>query len=115
MLRVYQPITSHPIYTLHSQLEHLVCEVWCNANATPCENLLQPSFRIIYNAYSWLKTDIDTIYAKCVPLTVPERELITTAFNVNNSSSPGPVPIIYTLLILCFSYSNNFLCISIVN
>ena len=66
MLRVYQPITSHPIYTLHSQLEHLVCEVWCNANATPCENLLQPSFRIIYNAYSWLKTDIDTIYAKCV-------------------------------------------------
>ncbi|POY40552.1 hypothetical protein C3L50_03360 [Flavobacterium alvei] len=84
MLRVYQPITSHPIYTLHSQLEHLVCEVWCNANATPCENLLQPSFRIIYNAYSWLKTDIDTIYAKCVPLTVPERELIRTAFNVNN-------------------------------
>ena len=84
MLRVYQPITNHPIYTLHSQLEHLVCEVWCNASATPCENLLQPNFRIIYNSYLWLKTDIDAIYAKCVTLNSIERTAIRTAFNINN-------------------------------
>lgn len=84
MLRVYQPITIDAIYTLHSQLEHLVCEVWCNANAAPCETLLQPDFKIIYNAYGWLKTDIDAIYTKCIPLTNPERIAIRTAFNINN-------------------------------
>jgi hypothetical protein len=84
MLRVYQPIANHPIYTLHSQLEHLICEVWCNANATPCENLLQPAFRIIYNAYPWLKIDIDAIYTKCIPITNPEKIAIRTAFNINN-------------------------------
>ncbi len=54
MLRTYRPI-NHPIFALHNYLEHLVCQVWCNADDTPCSDLLDPNFELIYNSYAWLK------------------------------------------------------------
>lgn len=84
MLRTYRPI-NHPITTLHSYLEHLVCQVWCNASdASTCSILLDANFEIIYNAYGWLKTDVDAIYEKCKLLTDGQRADIREAFNVNN-------------------------------
>lgn len=84
MLRTYRPI-NHPIFTLHNYLEHLVCQVWCNAsNASTCANLLDADFEVIYNAYPWLKKDVDAIYEKCKTLTDIERADIREAFNVNN-------------------------------
>lgn len=84
MLRTYIPI-NHPIFTLHNYVEHLVCQVWCNASDdSTCENLLDANFEIIYNAYAWLKTDVDTIYEKCKTLTDEQRADIREAFNVNN-------------------------------
>jgi hypothetical protein len=83
MLRTYKPI-SHEIFTLHNQLEHLVCQVWCGADNTPCIDLLTPDFEIIYNSYDWLKNDIDTIYEKCKLLSDKERADIREAFVVNN-------------------------------
>lgn len=83
MLRAYHPIV-HPIFTLHGQLEHLVCQVWCNASDTPCSDLLTADFEIIYNAYDWLKTSVDDIYEKCKPLTAGQRAEIREAFIINN-------------------------------
>ena len=84
MLRTYRPI-NNPIFTLHSYVEHLVCQVWCNASDDfTCENLLDAKFEIIYNAYPWLKFDVDSIYEKCKTLTESERVDIREAFNVNN-------------------------------
>ncbi|WP_338839667.1 hypothetical protein [Flavobacterium ginsenosidimutans] len=69
-------------------LEHLVCQVWCNAsNDITCSNLLDRKFEIIYNAYSWLKIDVDVIYEKCKDLTDDDRADIREAFFVNNSIS----------------------------
>lgn len=85
MLRMYQPITNHPIFSLHSMLEHLVCEVWCNANeGTNCEDILQPQFRVIYNTYAWLKNDVDAVYQSCKSLALVERQSIAVAFGINN-------------------------------
>lgn len=84
MLRVYQPIIADPIFTLQVQVQHLVCDVWCNASATPCDELLLADFKIIYDAYDWLKTAIDDIYTKCIVLTPEERTLIREAFIINN-------------------------------
>ena len=84
MLRTYHPI-NHPIFTLHSYLEHLVCQVWCNASdASTCSNLPDANFETIYNAYDWLKADVDAIYEKCKLLTGGQRADIREAFNINN-------------------------------
>ncbi|WP_175635087.1 hypothetical protein [Pedobacter ghigonis] len=84
MLRTYRPI-NHPIFTLHSYVEHLVCQVWCNASdASTCSALLEANFETIYNAYAWLKIDVDAIYQKCKTLTDEQRADIREAFNVNN-------------------------------
>jgi hypothetical protein len=83
MLRAYHPIV-HPIFTLHGQLEQLVCQVWCNASDTPCSDLLTADFEIIYNAYEWLKTSVDNIYEKCKSLTPGQRADIREAFIINN-------------------------------
>jgi hypothetical protein len=84
MLRTYTPIDD-PIFELHTMLEHLVCQVWCNAsNNSSCLNLLDPNFETIYNAYPWLRTSVDTIYGECIPLLDDERENIREAFGVNN-------------------------------
>lgn len=84
MLRTYRPI-NHPIFTLHGYVEHLVCQVWCNASDTSnCQNLLDANFELIYNAYAWLKADVDAIYEKCKNLTDEERAAIREAFNINN-------------------------------
>lgn len=84
MLRSLRPI-NHLIFTLHSQLEHLVCQVWCNASDNnTCEELLQEDFEVIYNTYDWLKTAVDDIYEKCKDLTSDQRGDIREAYNVNN-------------------------------
>lgn len=84
MLRTYRPI-NHPIFALHKYLEHLVCQVWCNASdASTCPNLLDENFELIYNAYPWLKIQVDAIYEKCKALTEDQRADIREAFNVNN-------------------------------
>nr|WP_321237214.1 hypothetical protein [uncultured Psychroserpens sp.] len=84
MLRSFNPI-KHPIFTLHSQLEHLVCQVWCNASDNnTCEELLDEDFEVIYNTYDWLKTSVDDIYEKCKILTPEQRADIKEAYNVNN-------------------------------
>ncbi|GGK37920.1 MULTISPECIES: hypothetical protein [Flavobacteriaceae] len=84
MLRSYTPI-NHPIFTLHPQLEHLVCQVWCNASDNnTCQELLQEDFEIIYNAYGWLKTAIDDIYENCKELTDDQRADIREAYIINN-------------------------------
>lgn len=84
MLRTYKPI-QHEIFTLHGHLEHLVCQVWCNANDNDsCTDLLEEDFEEIYNEYDWLKADVDAVYDKCKELSAEERSQIREAFNVNN-------------------------------
>jgi len=84
MLRTYKPIT-HPIFTLHKYLEHLVCQVWCNASdENTCAQLIEAAFEPAYQKYGWLKAAIDSIYEKCKILTDKERADIREAFVVNN-------------------------------
>lgn len=61
-------------------LEHLVCNVWCEANGDACSSKIHPNFKDIYDNYDWLKTKIDTIYETCKSLSVEERETIVNAF-----------------------------------
>jgi hypothetical protein len=85
MLRTYKPLDDHPIFTLHRYTEHLICNVWCRATAiNSCSDLLDENFEVIYNAYDWLKKDIDTVYEACKTLTDDERTEIREAFNINN-------------------------------
>lgn len=87
MLRTYRPI-NNPIFILHTYLELLVCQVWCNASdENTCSDLLDVNFEKIYNAYDWLKTDIDAIYEECKALNDDERADIREAFNINNRIS----------------------------
>lgn len=84
MQRTFHPI-QHEIFNLHSMLEHLVCEVWCNASDdNTCVDLLNADFEQAYNAYAWLKVDIDEVYENCKTLTVDERADIREAFYINN-------------------------------
>ncbi len=84
MLRLYKPIT-HDIFKLQPMLKHLVCSVWCVANAVDnCESKLHADFKVLYLAYGWLKTAVDEIYTLCLPLTADERKAIKEAFEANN-------------------------------
>jgi hypothetical protein len=85
MLRTYTPIQD-PIFTLHTMLEHLVCEVWCNAsNDNTCRDLLSADFEAIYDEYDWLSLKVNDIYEKCKPLLDNQRADIREAFYVNNN------------------------------
>lgn len=85
MLRTYTPLRHNDIFTLHTQLEYLVCNVWCNAaDGIRCEDLLEATFEVIYTAYNWLKIEVDTIYEKCKALSPQQRVDIRAAFNINN-------------------------------
>lgn len=84
MLRTYLLIDD-PIFELHKMLEHLVCEVWCNASDDiTCQQLLNANFEEIYLKYSWLREDVDKVYAKCKSLPAEQRTSIRNGFNVNN-------------------------------
>lgn len=84
MLRLYKPI-QHDIFKLQTMLEHLVCNVWCEANNDDtCESKLNDEFKIIYNSYEWLKNDVDDIYNECKSLSEFARTAIKHAFSVNN-------------------------------
>ncbi|CAM2879105.1 hypothetical protein SAMN05444143_102195 [Flavobacterium succinicans] len=84
MLRTYKFIQD-PIFELHKMLQHLVCEVWCNASdENTCQQLINSEFEVIYLEYDWLKEDVDKIYEECKPLLDDERGDIREAFYVNN-------------------------------
>lgn len=102
MLRPYTPI-DHPIITLHSMLEYLICEVWCKANnALECQALLKEDFKELYLQLDWLKKETDNIYDLCKSLSEDQRKLIVDTFHNNNRIEElcnGTIPIVelYTL------------------
>lgn len=84
MLRTYKPIDDHPIFIYQTYVQHLVCDVWCNAsNELSCLDLLSTGFDAI-SAKEWVKTAVDEIYELCKPLTTNERAAIRDAFFINN-------------------------------
>lgn len=84
MQRTYRSIEDN-IFKLQSLVELLVCQVWCNASDTDtCESLLTEGFAGAYNAYPWLKKEVDDVYDKCKTLTTQQRADIREAFYVNN-------------------------------
>lgn len=84
MLRLYKPI-EHDIFKLQEMLEHLVCNVWCEANdKETCESKLNDDLKNIYNSYDWLKKDIDDIYSKFISLSDDEKLSIKQAFITDN-------------------------------
>lgn len=86
MLRLYTPI-QHDIFTLHTILEHVVCNVWCTACDISCDDKLEQSFKDIGH-YSYkgspLKNEIVRIYEEFKKLSTHEKQLIKSAFKVNN-------------------------------
>ncbi|MFB9056707.1 HNH endonuclease [Mariniflexile ostreae] len=88
MLRLYDPI-QHDVFTLNTLLEHLVCNVWCEACNDLCEDKLQDEFKVIYN-YSvkkevTLKSEVERIYILFKGLTEEQKNLTKQAFTTNNS------------------------------
>lgn len=84
MLRLYKPI-DHDIFSLHTMLEHLVCDVWCEANnSDSCESKLNAEVKIIYDSYGWLKKEVDDIYNQCKVLSQFAKIAIKHAFTTNN-------------------------------
>ncbi len=92
MLRLYTPI-KHDIFTLHTLLEKVVCEVWCSACEDTCDDKLEQAFKDIYT-YSYkstpkkkktLKDEVERIYDIFKGLTPEIREQVKTAFETNNN------------------------------
>lgn len=85
MLRTYRPLEHHPIFIYQIHVQHLICDVWCNAsNELNCQDLLSEEFELIYNARDWVKIAVDEIYEVCKGLTDDERAAIREAFFINN-------------------------------
>ncbi len=91
MLRLYTPI-KHDIFTLHTLLEKVVCNVWCSANNDSCDDKLEQAFKDIYN-YSYkstpkikktLKDEVERIYDIFKGLTPEVRTQVKDAFITNN-------------------------------
>jgi hypothetical protein len=92
MLRLYTPI-KHDIFTLHTLLEKVVCDVWCTANGDTCDDKLEQTFKNIYH-YSYkstkkekktLRNEVERIYEEFKKINQHEKNLIKSAFKVNNS------------------------------
>jgi len=85
MLRTYKPLGNHGIFLYQTHVQHLVCEVWCNAlDGQSVQNLLSEEFELIYSARDWVKKSVDEIYEICKALTDDERTAIREAFFINN-------------------------------
>lgn len=92
MLRLYTPI-QHEIFTLHTLLEKVVCDVWCNACDIDCDDKLEEAFKDIYH-YSYkstkkvkktLRDEVERIYEEFKKINQHEKNLIKSAFKVSNS------------------------------
>jgi hypothetical protein len=88
MLRTYKPLANHAVFVYQEHVEHLICNVWCAAQAgTDCRDLLTPAFEVFYNRTGksiWIKEGVDEIYEICKALTAAERTAIKEAFYINN-------------------------------
>lgn len=84
MLHVYKPIENDPIFELHEFAEHLVIDIWCNANEINCFNKINGKYQILINSYQWLKDSIVEIDNLCEGLTPFEQLKIEQAFKINN-------------------------------
>ena len=86
MLRLYTPI-EHDIFTLHTLLEKVVCEVWCTACNDSCDSKLEQAFKDIY-LYTYngnpLKDEVERIYEIFKGLTPAVRTQVSEAFKTNN-------------------------------
>jgi len=85
MLRTYRPLDNHTIFIYQTHVQHLICNVWCNAaDEQSCQDLLSETFEPIYSARDWVKIAVDEIYEICKALTDEERAAIREAFIINN-------------------------------
>ena len=85
MLRTYKPLNHHSIFVYQQHVEHLVCNVWCKAEAgVNCQDLLTKEVEDIYTKRDWVKAGVDEIYELCKALTPDERTAIREAFFMNN-------------------------------
>ncbi|RYE16362.1 MAG: hypothetical protein EOP45_17635, partial [Sphingobacteriaceae bacterium] len=85
MLRTYKPLVSHTVFAYQILIEHLISNVWCNAEeGVDCISLLSADFEIIYSSREWVKDSVDSIYELCKLLTPDERAEIREAFVINN-------------------------------
>ncbi|WP_211221671.1 hypothetical protein [Spirosoma panaciterrae] len=76
----------HPVFVYQQYFQHLICEVWCQAqDEILCTDLLSNEFEEIYWERDWVKTAVDEIYEICKKLTDEERADIKEAFFVNNN------------------------------
>jgi hypothetical protein len=108
MLRLYTPI-QHDIFTLHTLLEKVVCEVWCTACNESCDSKLEQAFKDIYH-YSYKSTpkvkktlndEVERIYNIFKGLTPEIKAQVKEAFKTNNnieSLCNGTSPIYLTAL-----------------
>ncbi len=91
MLRLYTPI-KHDIFKLHSLLENLVNNVWCEACDDICDDKLDIDFKTIYHyAYKstkenpkTLKDEVERIYDLFKALAQDKKNLIKHAFATIN-------------------------------
>lgn len=85
MLRTYKPLTNHSIFVYQKHVEHLVCNVWCEAkDGINCQDLLTQKFKEIYINRDWVKIGVDEIYELCKMLKDDQRKAIKEAFFINN-------------------------------
>jgi hypothetical protein len=83
MLRPYKPIVDDPIFELHAFAEHLVCDIWCNADGNDCIAKIKEKFNDI-TSYDWLKEEVVKIDKLCQNLNSFGRARIKFAFLRNN-------------------------------
>ncbi|SFU19032.1 hypothetical protein SAMN04489724_0081 [Algoriphagus locisalis] len=84
MLRTITPKANDPIFGLQKLAEHIVCDLWCEADENDCLSKLKMEHETIVNAYGWLKDEILSIYERCEGLSPVELLKIKQAFHQNN-------------------------------
>jgi hypothetical protein len=84
MLRVCKNIESDPIFELQHFAEHLVCDVWTEADENNCLAKIQPRYNKLMS-YRWLQEEIVEIDDLCEGLSPVEKYLIKNAFKINNA------------------------------
>jgi hypothetical protein len=83
MLRVCKTIDNNPIFELQEFAEHLVCDIWCEADESDCISKVHKVYEPIIS-YKWLREEIIEIDQLCEGLSPFARLNIKNAFKINN-------------------------------
>lgn len=83
MLKAYIPI-DHKIFQVQKLVEHLIYDVWCDANEESFIQKLTPELIDLITNHDWFFDGVKEIYLICKDLSADQRALLRVVFGNNN-------------------------------